>query len=39
MGAILRVAPALIALGVLCPPDLSVLLIFILGSVSCGLIG
>jgi hypothetical protein len=38
-GTILRAAPALSALGVLCPPDPSVLLVFILGSVSCGLIG
>jgi hypothetical protein len=38
-SAVLRVAPALSALGILCPPDPSVLLVFILGSISCGLIG
>jgi hypothetical protein len=37
-SAILRVASALSVLGVLCPPDPSVLLVFILGSVSYGLI-
>jgi hypothetical protein len=37
-GAILRVAPALSALGILYLPDPSVLLVFILGSISCGLI-
>jgi hypothetical protein len=38
-GAVQRIAPALSALGILCPPDPSVLLIFILGSVNYGLIG
>jgi hypothetical protein len=38
-GVIMRVAPALGALGVLYPPNTSVLLVFILGSVSCRLVG
>jgi hypothetical protein len=36
MGVVLRVVPVLSALGVLCPPDPLVLLVFILGSVSVG---
>jgi hypothetical protein len=38
-GAILHVAPALSALGILCPQDPSVPLIFILGSISYGFMG
>jgi hypothetical protein len=38
-GAILSVAPMLSALGVLYPLDPSMLLVFILGSISCRLIG
>jgi hypothetical protein len=38
-GAILRIAPALGTLGIFHPSDPSVLLIFILESVSCGLVG
>jgi hypothetical protein len=37
-GVILRVAPTLGLLGIRCLPDPSVLLIFIFGSISCGLI-
>jgi hypothetical protein len=38
-GSILRIAMALGALGVVRPPDPSVLLVFVLGSISCGLNG
>jgi hypothetical protein len=39
VGAVLRVVPALSVLGVLCPSDPSVLLVFILESICYGLIG